>query len=505
MIILKNRIKRLFSLLCATVLFLQIPFSANYINANAQYYNCPISLNSQAQNISYSYANVHKEIYGDSVMGRDLEAYVIDGLGYNNRTILCTFAVHGFEDWSYRDGQYLTQAANQVIEYLANNPYMLRDCRIVIVPCANPDGAIDGNNNSRSGRDAFGRCTANNVDINRDFIDFNGQETVGIRNLMWEYNPYIYLDFHGWYNEVLGDDFLVDAFRATNNLSKNKSGVFGYNKGYGIGYAKSQIGSYSALVELKSPDSVDYVAIANGIAKSIDYLPMVANKWGINRYGWCYVDSYGNISTSKWIMDSYDWCYVDYNGLMISNAWQTDYAGWCYVDDNGHLVRNNWIWHPCGWCYVDGEGHSIYNCWREVNNDWYAFDNDGYMYSNRWIMDSANWCYVGNDGSMIKNAWAKDYKSWCVVDSDGHLITNEWAEKDGKRHYMDNEGHITTGWLVLDENKYYFDDDGNMMLGRQVIDGVEYDFGIDGIVKTIQNDEPLSQEPEDLQHTSLDN
>lgn len=459
----KKSTKRIISFILAVMLMLDIPFMTNFIDAKASERSYPISLNSRAQYIADTYANVEKIVYGKSVMGRDLEAYVINGLGYNDRTIFCNFAVHGFEDFYFRDGQELTRAANYLIEYIAQNPYLIKNCRIIIIPCANPDGAIDGVNNLRTGSDAFGRNTAEHVDINRDFIDFEGQETRALRDLMIQTNPYIYLDFHGWLNSVLGDGFLVDAFRSTNNLRRDQTGAFGTTKGYAIGYAKKHLGAYSALVEFESPETLNYVNIANGIAKSIDYLPHVASKWGINRYGWCYTDANGNMARSHWITDYLDWCYVDSNGTMITNAWQMDSMGWCYVDGDGHLVRNSWIAHPKGMCYVDEEGHSISGRWAYIDGSWYYFNGEGYMMTERWIKDYRDWCYVDSTGKMLTNTWQQDYKALCYVDGDGHLVRSALLEHpDGKR-YVDGEGHsLSNRWVYLDDEWSYFDSDGFM-------------------------------------------
>lgn len=40
----------------------------------------------------------------------------------------------------------------------------LHGCRLLIIPCANPDGIAEGTIN-----DGFGRCNAYGIDLNRDF------------------------------------------------------------------------------------------------------------------------------------------------------------------------------------------------------------------------------------------------------------------------------------------------------------------------------------------------
>ncbi len=230
-----------------------------------------IELNRDATKISFDYSNVTKINYGKSVYSRNLEAFVINGGGNNSKTIFCTFAVHGFEDSYAHDGKVLVETANKLVEYFAKNPDKLGNYRLVIVPCVNPDGTIDGRNNQRACSTAFGRCTANHVDINRDFMngEFNAQESRYLKSLMQDYSMDIYLDFHGWLNSVLGDGELVDIFRSTNGLSKDQTGSYGSTQGYIIGWAKQNLGAKSALVELKSPSSVNYQNVANGIERAV--------------------------------------------------------------------------------------------------------------------------------------------------------------------------------------------------------------------------------------------
>ena len=230
-----------------------------------------IELNRDATKISFDYSNVTKINYGKSVYSRNLEAFVINGGGNNSKTIFCTFAVHGFEDSYAHDGKVLVETANKLVEYFAKNPDKLGNYRLVIVPCVNPDGTIDGKNNQRACSTAFGRCTANHIDINRDFMngEFNAQESRYLKSLMQDYSMDIYLDFHGWLNSVLGDGELVDIFRSTNGLSKDQTGSYGSTQGYIIGWAKQNLGAKSALVELKSPSSVNYQNVANGIERAV--------------------------------------------------------------------------------------------------------------------------------------------------------------------------------------------------------------------------------------------
>ena len=307
-----------------------------------------IELNKRATKIAMDYSNVSKIVYGKSEYGRNLEAFVINGGGNNSKTLFCTFAVHGFEDSYYRDGKLLVEAANDVIEYFAKNPDDLWDYRMVIVPCANPDGTIDGENNWRAKSGAFGRCTADNVDMNRDFISgkFQARESRALRDLMYKYKMNVYIDFHGWLNSVLGDPDLVSIYRSTNSLSRDQSNHYGIDSGYIFGWAKANLGAKSALVEFESPSALNSNSVINGIYET------VRGSWHKNT-GMQVEESYSMPAPQNLTVyaKSATAAHVDWNGVSGANGYQVWYkaqdgdwqtaptvAGHTYCDVSGLLT-----------------------------------------------------------------------------------------------------------------------------------------------------------------------
>lgn len=109
---------------------------------------------------------VNRQIIGYSVQHRPIETVVFTPPNYS-KTILCTFALHGFEDVGYRDGQQLVQIAEELIQWYSVNLNDLNFTRLIIIPCVNPDGTYAGTT-----KNGFGRCNSQGVDLNRDF-DFN--------------------------------------------------------------------------------------------------------------------------------------------------------------------------------------------------------------------------------------------------------------------------------------------------------------------------------------------
>ncbi|MDE6124055.1 MAG: hypothetical protein K2G22_02355, partial [Eubacterium sp.] len=232
----------------------------------------PIPLNTKAISCSNSHSNCTRYIYGTSSMGYALDAFIIDGNGKNNKVIFMDFAVHGFEDEYAKDGQVLVQLGNALVEYYSNHPELLKDYRMVIVPCANPDGTIHGKNNYRAEtKGAFGRCTYTGVDMNRDFMAgrFKAVESRALRDLMNKYPMKIYLNFHGWLDGVYGNPELVKIFRSNAGLTEDHSNAYGATKGYIEGYVNNTFGAKSAMVELKNTKSVNNAKIIAAINSAI--------------------------------------------------------------------------------------------------------------------------------------------------------------------------------------------------------------------------------------------
>ena len=386
-----------------------------------------IELNMRATKVAMDYSNVTKIVYGKSALGRNLEAFVINGGGNNSKTLFCTFAVHGFEDSYYRDGKLLVDAANDIVEYFAENPDNLWDYRLVIVPCANPDGTIDGENNDRAKPGAFGRCTADNVDMNRDFIagKFKARESRALRDLMYKYKMSTYIDFHGWLDTVLGDPELVSIYRSTNNLKRDQSNQYGTEKGYIMGWAKANLGARSALVELKSPSAINSNSIINGIYET------VRGSWNKNhgmqvKYSSAlaapknltvYAKSNGN-------------AHVDWNAASGANGYQV----WFKAEDGAWQTAPTVVGHT--YCDVSGlisgckYTFTVRALYHDNSTDVRTYSNNysDYIEYQSPLAKMADLSVLGraDDGSFITLGWNSQ------IAADGYYVyelqNNEWIK-----------------------------------------------------------------------------
>lgn len=218
--------------------------------------------------------------YGKSVLGQDLVCWSIQQETYS-KTMLLNFAIHGWEDSYAADGQILVDLGNALVEHYAQDPN-LKNCRLLIIPCANPDGVTQGTTNN-----GFGRCNADGIDLNRDFdaahtvyttarnytpAPFSGEESKALRDLVLSAQPSVVLDFHGWLNYTIGSSNLAEVFSLYTGIN-HKNELTTAAHGYFSYWAQLQ-GAEALLVEFKDTNSVN----SNDVITAIDCL--IANEYG---------------------------------------------------------------------------------------------------------------------------------------------------------------------------------------------------------------------------------
>lgn len=210
-------------------------------------------------------ASVAYSRYGTSGRGRPLELVSVAPAVYS-RTLLLVFGVHGFEDAWPRDGEELLRIANAVADYFASRPEELRGARLLVVPCANPDGLWDGWTNAGPGR-----CQVTlGIDVNRDFPvnftsarssryrvgrqPFSTPEARALRDLVLREKPDVVADFHGWMGEVKGDPVFARPFATALGIPYRAapSGPGCLGGGQFVPWAAS-LGIRAVLVEYPNP------------------------------------------------------------------------------------------------------------------------------------------------------------------------------------------------------------------------------------------------------------
>lgn len=241
--------------------------------------------------MSLTHSNLKRVVYGKSVMGKPLEAYEIYIKSKNNKykkTLFIDFAIHGFEDEYYRDGKVLVKEAVRLVKYFTEHSSSLKNYRLIIVVCANPDGTFDGRNNSRANSRAFGRCTAKHVDMNRDFRRFRGKETRALKKYILKSDTDLYINCHGWENQVIGSRKLNRIIRSSHNLRRAQNDVYCYNQGFAIGWVHRELGIPVALLEYKNTSSVSTkkdIKMIKNIVKNTDCIIWLYKFWLLINFG----------------------------------------------------------------------------------------------------------------------------------------------------------------------------------------------------------------------------
>ena len=184
-------------------------------------------------------SDVTKIEYGKSGKGRPLNVYKI---GNGKKALFAGFALHGFEDHWFRDGEALVKIATDLIYKLANYKRTNGDLHgytVYVAQCMNPDGVIEGRSQNGPGRCAvvsrvdMNRCFPYKFSVNTNSRYYTGSsplgavEAVKLRDLILkirsESTETYVLDFHGWLGFTQGNydaaKYIANQFGFTHNYT----------------------------------------------------------------------------------------------------------------------------------------------------------------------------------------------------------------------------------------------------------------------------------------------
>lgn len=112
------------------------------------------------------------------------------------------------------------------------------------------------------------------------------------------------------------------------------------------------------------------------------------------------------------------------------------------------------------------------NQWVQVNGQWQYNDSLGQPVKNMWVQNY----YLQADGNMA-TGWVIINGNWYYFGGDGAKKT-DWQYADGKWYYLDQDGRMKTGWIKDSNGKYYYLNTNGTMAASTTIDG--YKLGSDG-------------------------
>lgn len=239
-----------------------------YTNYQYKYY-----LNKKMIPENIDLPGVKKIVYGSSGQKRSLYAYQV---GNGKRRMVLNFSIHAWEDHWKADGYELTRVAVKLLKKLSDNRDTVEKegWKIIVVPCANPDGYYNGYSHNGPGRcttrryNSSGKLVSGGVDLNRSFptgfsARYNDRNYTGPSSLMTKEGralrdlirdnkgsrSNIYFDVHGWTQQILtnrtGSGTIyrtMHSYFPSNSAGNNGGG------GYAAYYARS-IGYDACLFE----------------------------------------------------------------------------------------------------------------------------------------------------------------------------------------------------------------------------------------------------------------
>jgi len=227
------------------------------------------------------------KIIGYSYLGTAIQSYEISPQHYNN-TMLLTFAVHGFDDGWDKDGVALVKIGTDIIKEFSGHPEDLKETRLIVIPCVNPDGIKFGQSNN-----GFGRCNAQGIDINRDFdyywqpcdeskyrtgkAPFSTPEAKILRDVVLKEKPDIIIDFHGWLTCTYGDAPIADGFNQAFGIQRKKQNLTdnAYMAQFFTGWASQY--ARTVLVEYPNPGTYQNMIDSEYSQKTINIIKNICS------------------------------------------------------------------------------------------------------------------------------------------------------------------------------------------------------------------------------------
>ena len=154
------------------------------------------------------------------------------------------------------------------------------------------------------------------------------------------------------------------------------------------------------------------------------------------------------------------------------------------------FAATGWAEEDGTWVYYDRNGDKVTDKWAKSGNNWYYLDNDGEMAVDQLIEDGDNYYYVDVNGVMVSNQWVaienedagdddEPEAFWYYFQANGKAMkntTNKVALKtiNGKKYTFDDEGKMLYGW-VNDQNEHQDNTDGDAFKSADYYFGDEND------------------------------
>ena len=149
-----------------------------------------------------------------------------------------------------------------------------------------------------------------------------------------------------------------------------------------------------------------------------------------------------------------------------------------YANELGELQKD-WI-HVDHHYYAQDDYHLVTG-FLELNDKKYYFDNNGRLQFFVFQANDGYWYYANEYGELQKGWIHVDHHYY--ADNEYHLATG-FLDLNDKKYYFDENHRLQFFWIYLDHNQIYYSNEyGEIQTGIHHIEGKDYSFDENGLLK----------------------
>ena len=177
------------------------------------------------------------------------------------------------------------------------------------------------------------------------------------------------------------------------------------------------------------------------------------------------------------------------------------------VDTRAATGETSGTWIAVGdrWWYQHADGSYTTSNWEAIDGRWYYFDAEGWMVTG-WLLLDEGWYYLSPETNSVFQkgecwtGWLKDGERWyylcpspTIVFKFGQMASG-WVGVNGSWYFMSTgtngtilHGQMLMGWITDGGMQYYLEENGVMQTGTVILEGIRYTFDSSGALLSQEN------------------
>ncbi len=174
-------------------------------------------------------------------------------------------------------------------------------------------------------------------------------------------------------------------------------------------------------------------------------------------------DGSGNLVTDRFISFNNGWYYADSNGALVKGLQRVRHQT-LYFDNTGMQIKGAIVTLNGHKMYFDeNSGELSQGKFVLFDGNVYYADDNGYLVTGYQNINGKN-LYFNYDGVQVKDQFINvSGENVYFNGKDGSEVMNDFIIHDGKEYYADNQGHLVTGYQLINGQHMYFNEDGSQI------------------------------------------